>query len=866
MRLSVFTLLVTCSMLVADSTVDESRYEKQVIVSDLTDALQFEILPGGDIVIAEFWGHIKRFDAETGKVTTLGQIPTYAKGEVGLLGMAVAKDFESTGNLYALFCPSEDKGTMRVSRFQVKDNKLDVAGEEMLLGWSYDTEHVFHMGGAMFMDGKGDLYIGNGDNCHWNPGLPVDFREGRKIWDAYRSAANTKDYRGKILRVHPVPGKGYTVPKGNLFDDAKDGYPEIYAMGIRNPFRIHVDDKTGQLIIGDVGPNVMEKLGVSPAGYEEINITTKAANFGWPSFIGPNEAYPTFDFEKNQAIATYKPESPINESPNNTGIKQLPPALPATIWYSTTASKEFPTLGVGGRSIMAGPIYHFDESNENNLKLPKSLDGKLFIYEWMRSWIQTVALDSKGPRITPFVPGMNLRRPVDMKLATDGTLYLIEYGDVWWKNRDSRIVRIVYRRGNRAPIAKITTNETAGSSPFKIKLDARQSTDPDGDKKLRYEWRIDGNPVAITGGPIFRGRIDKPGTHRVELAVVDPGGAKGTDSIILHVGNSRPKVTISGIEHGSFFDWGQTFNYHVKVNDSDSKAINSDRIMVAGNFQTRRFNPDGTPAIDPGLKLMRASTCFACHMSTAASAGPSYDKVAEKYANDSTALDTLAKKILSGTTGVWGDQRMPPHPQHTLDEAKAMVQWVLSLNDPTNSARLGATGSWTAPKKPGNRANTGVVIMTAAYTDEGNAGAPPLRGESRIVLHSRQKKVALYDESHGMLLIDSVEGERGLLGYFKSGDYVVFRDINLADVNELTLRAGSLTSMPGTVELRLGTMDGPMLATVSVDPTDGEFQAIKVPIEGSKRGLVDLFVKARFPVDASEQTLGINWIEFHAMD
>jgi cytochrome c len=475
----------------AAEPVDPARYEKEILVPAARDAIQMEVLPGGDVIFAEFWGTFKRWDAKSGGVSILGSVPTYAKGEIGLLGMAVARDFEQSGHVYALFAPTAKLGTVRVSRFTVKDGRMPAESESELLSWPYDTEHVFHMGGAMWMDGKGDLYIGNGDNCHYDPGLPQDTRPDRKNWDAFRSAANSRDLRGKVLRIHPKPEGGYSIPEGNLFADGKDGRPEVFAMGVRNPFRISVDDKTGTLFFGDVGPNIMPVLGVKPDGYEELNATQTAGNFGWPLFVGPNEALPLYDFAANKEGKRYDPQSPENLSPRNTGIQKLPPAKPALIWYSSLPSKDFPTLGSGGRSIMAGPVYRYDATNPSPIKLPEALDGRLFIYEWMRNWIQTVKLGTPGPEIEPFVPTWNLRRPIDMKFGSDGALYMIEYGDQWWENNDSRIVRVVYRRGNRAPVARLVASETAGKKPLELTFDAATSSDPDGDA-LKFVWSIAG--------------------------------------------------------------------------------------------------------------------------------------------------------------------------------------------------------------------------------------------------------------------------------------------------------------------------------------------------------------------------------------
>ncbi|MFM7604163.1 MAG: PQQ-dependent sugar dehydrogenase, partial [Prosthecobacter sp.] len=138
--------LIVAFRLHAGGPVDPVRYEREVLVPAARDAVQLEILPGGDVIFAEFWGTVKRWDAKSGAVSILGKVPTYAKGEIGLLGMAVARDFEQSGHLYALFCPVTKQDTVRVSRFTVKDGKMPAESESELLSWPYDTEHVFHMG------------------------------------------------------------------------------------------------------------------------------------------------------------------------------------------------------------------------------------------------------------------------------------------------------------------------------------------------------------------------------------------------------------------------------------------------------------------------------------------------------------------------------------------------------------------------------------------------------------------------------------------------------------------------------------------------------------------------------------------------
>jgi cytochrome c len=708
------------------------------------------------------------------------------------------------------------------------------------------------MGGAVFMDGRGHLYIGSGDNCHWNPGLPLDLRPGRKSWDALRSAGNSQDLRGKILRIQPKAAGGYTIPKGNLFTNSKQGRSEIYAMGVRNPFRMSVDDTTGTLYFGDVGPNVMPKLKILPLGYDEINAAPKAGNFGWPLFIGANESLPIFDFEKNKEVRRYQPAAPENPSPNNTGLKKLPPALPALIWYGNTKSAHFPSLGIGGRSIMAGPVYHFNQYRGSAVRLPKALDGRLFIYEWMRNWIQTADLSTAVPTVEPFVPNWNLRRPIDIKLGPDGALYMIEYGDKWWENTDSRISRIVYRRGNRAPKAVLTASVTAGRHPLKVALDAGGSSDPDGDA-LRFTWS-NGQAGAKTVMT-----FDKPGTYEVALRVIDPGGAQSTAKQTIHVGNARPVVRFTSPANGSFFDWKEKIDYQIEVRDAESGKVDPNLVSLQGEFRNRRFLTDVDAEIsNPGLALMRKSTCFACHISDAPSAGPSYELVAKKYAGEASARELLAQKVLNGGTGIWGQLPMLPHPQHTIEQARAMIDWILSLNENTASTpRRGTKGVYNAPEKPTIRAVTeGVLLLTAGYTDAGAEDAKPLRGEATIVLHSRRKKAALYDVNRGMQYVEQVEGEMGIIGHFENGDAIIFRELNLTGVMSVTVRAGGLNKR-GRFELRENSPKGKLLASVEVKSTgDGEFLELPTKLKNTK-GLTDVCVVAK-----TKGVLGLNWIEF----
>src|SRR5262249_34754504 len=186
---------------------------------------------------------------------------------------------------------ANNKDVLRVSRFTVTNEKLDLASEKVLLEYHIEKENAAHMGGGLVMTPDGTLYIGSGDNSPPIPELPCDQRPGKENFDSFRSAGNSNDLRGKVLRIRPRPDGGYDCPPDTLFPGGNDSRPEIFAMGCRNAYRLTADPKTGWVAWGDVGPNLIPEMGIPCGGYDEVNLTRTAGNFGWPMFVGPNEAY-----------------------------------------------------------------------------------------------------------------------------------------------------------------------------------------------------------------------------------------------------------------------------------------------------------------------------------------------------------------------------------------------------------------------------------------------------------------------------------------------------------------------------------------------------------------------------------------------
>jgi len=438
------------SVAVADSAPDASHFRKAVLSTNLLEPIQLGVAADGRVYLAERHGGVKLWRPDTGATISVGQLNVFTGPEDGLLGLALDPGFQTNHWLY-LFHSTPGILENRVSRFNVSGETLDLPSQKVLLRIPTVLKKPNHSGGGLGFDGAGNLYASTGDYTFINDSAgfsPLDERPGRELFDSQRTAANSNDPRGKILRIHPEPNGSYTIPKGNLFPPGTPGtLPEIYIMGCRNPFRFSVDQRTGWLFWGDVGPDAREpdpKRG--PAGFDEFNIARRAGNFGWPYFAADNKPYVKYDFATKESSAAFNPLKPVNHSPNNSGVKELPPAEPALIWYPPTPSARFPQLGSGARSAMAGPVYHFDTELKSDRKLPRYYDGALFIFDWERGWIKEVRLDGEGHlrEIRPFLPSMNFKRPISMSVGPDGALYLIEWGTAWYNNKDSQMVRMEY--------------------------------------------------------------------------------------------------------------------------------------------------------------------------------------------------------------------------------------------------------------------------------------------------------------------------------------------------------------------------------------------------------------------------------------
>jgi glucose/arabinose dehydrogenase len=178
--------------------------------------------------------------------------------EQGLLGLAIHPDFAANGAFYVNY--TRGTGDTVIARFQAgaDPNRADPTSEFVLL--QIDQPYPNHNGGRVVFGPDGYLYIGTGD--------------GGSQGDPQGRAQNPDSLLGKILRLDVDGGEPYAIPPDNPFA-AGGGRPEIWALGLRNPWRFDFDPATGDLFIGDVGQNQWEEIDFLSSG------TAAGINFGW---------------------------------------------------------------------------------------------------------------------------------------------------------------------------------------------------------------------------------------------------------------------------------------------------------------------------------------------------------------------------------------------------------------------------------------------------------------------------------------------------------------------------------------------------------------------------------------------------------
>lgn len=846
-----------------------ARYQVEILAEGMPQPMELEVAPDGRVFFIEIAGKLRIWKPDTRAVIDAGELKVTTALENGLLGFALDPKFSENHWIYILHSPVDWDG-QRLSRFEMRGDTLAMETEKILLTYPEQRLECCHHAGSVEFAPDGCLLFSAGDNTHpagdSDGYAPLDDRKGKEPWDAQKSASNPNDLRGKINRIRPKADGTYEIPPGNLFPPGTAGTrPEIYCMGCRNPWRMSVDQATGIVYWGEVGPDAGGDNPRGPRGYDEINQAKKAGNFGWPYFIGNNFPYAHFDHVVNKTGASYDPAHPLNSGVNNTGRPDLPPAVPAMIYYPYGPSKEFPEMGQGGRTACAGPVFHYQSGFAQTDGFPEYYDNCLMWWDWERRVIKWARLDKEGnfQGIEPFGAELPCKRMLDAVFASDGTLYCLDYGETWGANPDSKLMRVSYIHGNLPPQAVASAQPSSGPVPLKVTLSAEGSMDPDGaTKDLRFEWRRAGSPEILATGPKPELEFSDPGDVVLELSAVDDAGGKGTANIAVVAGNSSPQVVLESPRDGDFFRPGEPVAWKAMVSDPEegdsSKApdLFSARLLVSASLERGGDIP-------PGLTLMKSADCFNCHAVDQRVVGPALLEIAGKYRNVSGSLEASVARVQKGSTGVWGPLPMLPHGHHNEDQIRQMVSWIYSLQPGSDKPQLlrGLTGEVTPPDGK-EAAGAKGFVLDATFTDAGNPPASALTGKASVTLRNRRIEAENCDELNGSRVLGGGSASGGkFVGATDHGHSLRFAALNLDHCSQITCRTAS-AGQGGWIEFHAGQPDGALLARVEIPVTGGweTWQTASVPLTKPAKTHGDVY--AVFVNPGKSGLMNLDWIQF----
>lgn len=391
------------------------EFERITLVDGLNQPTAFRHLPDGRILISEKGGAIKVFEnnqVSNQPLITLVVLQTDTDEERGLLGIEPDPNFASNGHLYVSYTTAANRD--RLSRITVTGDVADPASEVVLMESNQDG-NIYHHGGEVRFGPDGKIYWAMGMNTY-NP-----------------NSQNLSNIHGKILRLNPDG----SAPADNPFVNTPNAIGQIWAYGLRNPFRFAFTPND-KLMTGDVGGDA----------WEELNIVTRGGNYGWPAVEGVCAGCPYIN-----PVYTYAHTPP----PAKAG------SITAVMAYSGNT-------------------------------FPVAYQNKIFIADYTLGFIKYLTFDSSfSTYIREDTFDDDAGTVVQLDQGPDGNMYQMNI-------YPGALYKISPSGGNRAPNAAITATPTNGMAPLAVTFSSTSSSDPDGDQ-LTYSWDFGDGTTSTVQNP-----------------------------------------------------------------------------------------------------------------------------------------------------------------------------------------------------------------------------------------------------------------------------------------------------------------------------------------------------------------------------
>ena len=349
-----------------------NNFKEELVVSGLGLSTDLKSLPDGKILVTEKSGKVYLVDPTIPSSTLFMTLNNVDDGfERGLLSVLLDPDFEQNNHFYLFYTTTSSR--VRISRFNSLGNSGDSGSETVI--WEsthvYNASQLYHFGGAMDFANDGTLFFCTGDMLQESKTQDLQEEHGKLM-------RINKD--GSIPADNPFyNGGAATGPNGEL--------PEIFAWGLRNPFKGYYDKQSGTFIIGEVGGND------ASSSWEDVHYAKKGANYGWP------------DCGESGRNADGSCQGAIYEDPIYT----------------------YPHIVGKGHSLTGGVVYR-------NGNFPTEYQGVYFFADFAQSWIRYIELDqnmmpvNKAVEFTKREPNSinSTKGYVALIQGIDGSLYFLD--------------------------------------------------------------------------------------------------------------------------------------------------------------------------------------------------------------------------------------------------------------------------------------------------------------------------------------------------------------------------------------------------------------------------------------------------------
>jgi len=484
------------------ATVLPQGFTQTQVTDGLVAAHDMEFAPDGRLFVAQQDGIVLIVNPDGTKSTFLDiSSQVYQQNSMGLIGITLDPQFATNRFVYLFYThKATDTDGDGVTDIPIHNRIVrvtaDASGdggvpdsEQLLLRMNDLLDNGMHNGGSMKFGADGKLYASVGENNRRSP------------------AQSLNSLFGKMVRIN----SDGTIPADNPFYSTASGDNRaIWALGLRNPFKIAVQPGTGTIFVNDVGGS----------NWEEINQGAAGANYGWPVHEGEANDPPYVD-----PVFAYPHDDAGTLDPNTTGC-----------------------------AILGGTFY-----DPKTAQFPAGYEGGYFFADFCNRWIRSYdpATDQATVFATDFGTAM------DLEVSEDGSLYALKRNSV-------QRIRYV-GDGNRSPSSDIAANPTSGSLPLAVNFDGSGSNDPDTGDTLSYLWDFgDGSPTETTSTPTTSHTYSTKGTYTASLRVQDNHGALSEPATVrIDAGNEAPNPVIESPSADLLFRVGQQITLSGSATDPE---------------------------------------------------------------------------------------------------------------------------------------------------------------------------------------------------------------------------------------------------------------------------------------------------------